>query len=452
MCKRKMKRILFSVIASIICIGLHAQDKTPAKLTFEEAVKIGLERNVTLNTQKNLLEVNQAQKLNAIGNFIPGLNVTGNMNHQDGQQQNQGTGELEDLKTDYAGYQLNANFILFNGLGRFNTLKSSEKAVTAQGYMVQRSSQDVIFNVATQYLTVLLDQELLRVAVENHAAQKALLDKIQASFDVGARAITDVYAQDAIVKGLEVASIRARNQLQNDKSVLSQTLQLDPSQPFEAVFPTFVQNYSNYEKVSLDSLIQVALANRADLKQSANQEAAFKYQMRSATGRYIPTVSLYANYGSFYYSLLDGDFQTQMRTSNPSTSYGLNLTIPIFSQFQTRAFKTQARIQYENSVLTRQNIEKTVRLDVQRSYNNYVNAIEAYTASLSQFQAGELALQTQQESYLLGISDQAALAQSNQVFVLAASSKAQAEVTLLFQKILFEYALGIIKEDDFVEK
>jgi outer membrane protein len=128
------------------------------------------------------------------------------------------------------------------------------------------------------------------------------------------------------------------------------------------------------------------------------------------------------------------------------------VTIPIFSQFQTRSFKTQARIQYENSVLTRQNIEKTVKLDVQRSYNNYVNAIQGYTASLSQFQAGELALKTQEESYLLGISDQAALAQSNQVYVLAASSKAQAEVTLLFQKILLEYALGIIKEDDFVDK
>jgi outer membrane protein len=94
-------------------------------------------------------------------------------------------------------------------------------------------------------------------------------------------------------------------------------------------------------------------------------------------------------------------------------------------------------------------VEKTVKLDVQRAYNTYVNAIEAYKASLSQLQAGQQALQTQEESYLLGISDQAALAQSNQVFVLAASSKAQAEVTLLFQKVLLEYALGIIRVEDF---
>lgn len=444
-----MKRVIIFAIANVFFLSAMAQQ--PAKLTFEEAVKIGLERNVTLNTQKNQLVVNQAQKLNTIGNFIPSLNVGGNLQHQSGQQQNQGTGELEDLETDYAGYQINANLTLFNGLTRLNNLKSSERQVSAQSYQVKRSSQDVIFNVASQYLQVLLDQELLKIAEENHTAQQVLLDKIQATYDVGARAIMDVYAQDAIVKGLKVTAIRAKNTLENDKSILAQTLQLDPAQPFEAVYPTFQQDYSNYQNVSLDSLIQVALANRPDLQQSNYQMRANKSLMRSATGRYIPTVTAYANYGSFYYSLLEGNFQQQIRTSNPSMTYGLNLTIPIFSQFQTRSLKTQARMQYENSELIRQNVEKTVKLDVQRSYNNYINAIESYNSSLSQFQSGEQSLQVQQESYLLGLTDQAALAQSNQIFVLAASSKVQAEVTLLFQKVLLEYALGVIKEDDFVQ-
>jgi len=444
-----MRGIIFSILASGFTIGALAQEQATTKLTFEEAVKIGLEKNVTLNTQKNQLEVTQAQKLSTVGSYLPGFNVTGNLNHQSGQQQNQGTGELEDLDTDYAGYQINGSYTIFNGLSRYNSLRSADKLVTAQTYQVKRSSQDVIFNVATQYLQVLLDQELLRIALENYNAQNALLEKIKASYEVGARAITDVYAQDAIVRGLDVTAIRAKNTLENDKSILAQILQLDPSQSFEAVYPTFTQHYEEYKNVSLDSLIQIALQNRPDLQQMQYQVEANKFSMRSATGRFMPSVSLFANYGSFYYSLLDGDFQSQMRTRNPSTTYGVNFTIPIFSQFQNRFQKTQTRVLYENSVLNNQNIEKTVKLDVQRAYNNYVNAIEGYNSSLIQFQSGELALQTQQESYLLGITDQAALAQSNQVFVLAASSKAQAEVTLLFQKVLLEYALGIIREESF---
>src|SRR6188768_1780615 len=183
-----MKRVLFSVLASSVLLTSWAQEPASSKLTFEDAVRIGLEKNVTLNTQKNQLEATQAFKLSSVGNFIPNLNVTGNLNHQSGQQQNQGTGELEDLNTDYAGYQINASYTIFNGLGRLNGLMSASKLVEAQSYQVKRSSQDVIFNVASQYLQVLLDQELLRIAEENRNAQKALLDKIQASYDVGARA------------------------------------------------------------------------------------------------------------------------------------------------------------------------------------------------------------------------------------------------------------------------
>jgi outer membrane protein TolC len=98
-------------------------------------------------------------------------------------------------------------------------------------------------------------------------------------------------------------------------------------------------------------------------------------------------------------------------------------------------------------LLNQQNLEKTVRLDVQRAQNNFINAIENYESSIAQFQAGELALRTQKESYELGITPQVALAQANQIYVQGAAAKVQAEVTLLFQKVLFEYALGILQPD-----
>lgn len=429
-----------------------ATDEPPqTKLTFEEAVKIGLEKNVLLNQSKNTLESTQAQKLNAIGALTPSLNIGGNYQHQKGTQPDQQTGELGDLVTDYVGAQFNANLVIFNGLGRLNNLKAASRQVDAQSYLVKRTSQDVIFNVATQYLQVLLDQELLKIALENRDAQQALLDKINASYEVGARAVTDVYTQDATVKGLDVIAIRAKNTLQNDKSILAQTLQLDPAQPFEAQLPTFTQDIAEFRAMPLDSMIKIAYDNRADLKQAENQAMGFKYTMKNVTGRYSPSLSAYANYGSFYYSLIDETFKNQIRTLNPSTTYGLNLTIPIFTGFQTRAQRAMARSVYQNSLLTSQNLEKTVALDVQRAYNNYVNAIQAYQSSLVQFQAGDLALKTQEESYLLGVTDQVAVANANQVYVLAASSKAQAEVTLVFQKILLEYAMGTLKFDQIKE-
>jgi outer membrane protein len=441
-----MKRVLIALII-VSPIGLAWAQNPVTKLTFEEAVVIGLQRNVVLNQQKNQLEANQAQKLNAMGNYMPNLNITGALQRQEGQQANTTNGNLENLTTDYVGAQINSNFTVFNGFRNYNTLTQSNNQLMAQGYLIKRSSQDVVSNVANQYLQVLLDQELVRIAEENFKTQNTMLDQIKGFEEVGSRAITDVYNQDAQTKTSQVLFIRAKNTLLNDKSILAQTLQLDPSQPFEVTYPVMGEDLNRYKNMSLDSLISVAIANRSDLKQLDHQTKANKYAYKSALAPALPSVSLFANYGSFYYSLIAEDFSGQFGTSNPSLSYGANLTIPIFTRFQNKFQRISSKVQLDNSVLNYQNLEKTVKLDVQRAQNNFINALENYEASLAQFQAGELALTTQQESYQLGISTQVALAQANQTYVLGAAAKAQAEVTLLFQKVLLEYALGTLQPE-----
>ncbi len=433
--------LLCIVLTTISLLG----QENPTTLTFDEAVNIGLKRNVLLNQQKNQLMANQAQKLAGLGNFLPNINVTASYQHQDGQQQNTTSGDLEDLSTDYFGAQANANLTLFNGFRNTHTLNQTSNQLNAQSYLVKRSTQDVVSLVATQYLTVLLDQELVKIAEENVKTQQTLLDQMQGFFDVGARAITDVRNQDALTKGAQVAFIRARNTLQNDRATLAQTLQLDPSQSFEVIYPDFKNEIVDYQNISMDSLMAIAIANRPDLQQMNYQVDANKSALRAALSGYLPSVGLFANYGSFYYSVIPDNFNAQFKTNNPSLSYGANLTIPLFSRFANNSQRVTAKVTYENSILNQSNLSKTVKLDVQRAYNNFQNAIEAYQSSLAQYEAGVVALETQKESYELGVSAQVALAQANRSYVEGAASKAQAEVTLVFQKILLEYATGTLK-------
>lgn len=434
----------------LIVVAIHVSGQNPAQLTFEEAVKIGLERNVTLKQQKNQLEFNQVQKTAGYANFLPSVSLNGTFQRQSGQQQNTTSGDLEDLKTDYFGARINGNLNLFNGLRGVHVLGQANSQLMAQSYLVKRSVQDVVSIVALQYLQVLLDQELLKIADENLKSQTAMLDQMQGFFDVGTRAITDVYTQDALMKSAQVTFIRARNTLQNDKSLLAQSLQLDPSQDFQVIYPSFNNELDTYQNMPLDSLLEIAMANRADLEQTRFQVKANQFAYKSLTSNYLPSLSLFVNYGSFYYSLIPTDFGSQFKTLNPSLSYGANLNIPIFNRLVNKTQRMGAAVLYKNSELNRQNLEKTVKIDVQRARTNLINAIENLAASQSQFQAGELALKIQQESYELGIATQVALAQANQTYVQGASSKAQAEVTLIFQRILLDYSLGILKVDDLI--
>ena len=423
------------------------------RLTYREAVKIALENNLTLNQQKNNLVVRQVQKNQGIAAFLPSLAVQGSARHTEGQQPNPDGGELMDLSVDNVDATIQAGLLLFNGFNRINTLSQFSNQFKAQTSLVKRTEQDVVYTVTTQYLQVLLDQELLRIATEVHRVQHVILSQLREQVNLGARAAADMYTQDAQVRNLEVTALQARVTLENDKASLAQTLQLDPSIPVVLEFPS-IENTMNIRSMDLDSLYAIALSNREDLKQAEYQAKANLYAYKASASGYLPSVSLFAGYGSQYISTLRdqplyGNFSNQFKTVFPSLSYGVNVTIPIFDRLVTRTQRVFNKVTYENSLLQQENIQKTIKIDVKQTYNNYITALESYQASQVQFQAGELALRTQQEGFILGAASQVELAQANQIYVQAAASRAQAEVTLLFQQMLMEYALGTLRVDTF---
>lgn len=450
-----MRKIFIAVafITGSVCT-LHAQQSADTvKLKYREAVKIALKNNLTLNQQKNNLVARQVQKNQTIAAFLPNLSINGQISHTDGQQPNPENGNLEDLSVDNLNANIQTNMTLFNGFNRINSLKQYSNQFRAQTSFVKRTEQDVVYTVTTQYLQVLLDQELLRIAEEAHRVQSVVLNQLREQVSLGARAEADLYVQDAQVRNLELTALQSRVTLQNDIALLAQTLQLDPSIPVELEFPT-IENTMDIRKMDLDSLYTVALTNREDLKQAEFQAKANLFAYKASVNGYLPSLSLFASYGSQYISTLQdqavyGTFGNQFKNVFPNLSYGLSLNIPIFDRMITRTNRVFNKITYENSVLQRDNIEKTVKIDVKQMYNNYITALQSYNASQVQVQAGELALRTQQEGFTLGVASQVELAQANQTYVQAAASRAQAQVTLLFQQMLMEYALGTLRVNDF---
>src|SRR5690606_18865882 len=244
---------------------------------------------------------------------------------------------------------------------------------------------------------------------------------------------------------------RARVTLENDKALLSQILQLDPATPFEVEHPS-IENSFDITAVSLDSLYAIALRHREDLHRAEYMAEANLSRYKASFSGYLPTVNVFASYGSQYNSFLEanpqyGKFGNQFAVIFPNIAYGVNVQIPLFDRMVTRNNRVLNKVAYENALLLKDNVAKTIKIDVRRAYNNYVAARQAYDASLVQFTAGELALRTQQESFVLGVASQVELAQANQTYVTAAASKAQAEVTLIFQQMMMEYALGTLRPE-----
>ena len=444
-----MKGIFF---AGALLFSVQVFSQAPTKLTFRDAVKIGMENNVTLNQQKNQLNYTQINKTSSLLQMGPGIDASANAYRSDGNSFNQSEGVVVNGVFDNVNASIGASMPIFNGLNQLNRYRQANNQNEAQLNQVQRSTQDVIRDVSNQYLTCLLDMQLIKIDEENVAAQKIQYDQIKGHVDLGARAEADLYNQEYQLKNAELLLVRSRNKLKNDKAILAQTIQLDPSVHFELEEINWDVNKVISDTLSLDQMYATALDRRNDLKQADYTEKAMRFGYHSLKGRYFPNLTAGISYGSQYNYNHQSDenrsFHDQFTKDNTQLSYGLSLNIPIYYGLAYRSQAAQARALYENSKILHENTEIVVKTDVLRASQNFRDAITYYDASQAQLQAAELSYKTEKERYDLGISNIVQLAVVNQTYIRAQSDYQNSLYNLMFQRLFINYSLGTLKFED----
>jgi len=266
-------------------------------------------------------------------------------------------------------------------------------------------------------------------------------------FEVGSRAITDKYDQDYQEKNAELEVIRAENRLINDKAILAQTLMVDPFIDFILEEPGWNVSDINLDGYNINDIQEIALTNRGDMVSAQEDERAAKQNIQVQKGRYIPSLIGFYSLSSRYSDVTPRDFQDQFKRDNKRQEYGFQLRIPIFSGYRNRANVTSAKVLHENALLEIDNREIQVKTDVLRAYQNFKDVALAYQTSLVQYQAAEKSMETQRESYNVGISSLIEVSRANNVFVDAQTSLSRSKYALLFQKILMDYAIGTLNFD-----
>jgi len=432
--------VVLAIAVSHVAAAQSAQDTTRTKLppgaviTLQDAIRIALAQNSQVRFALNNARLDSLTIRQARNAFLPNLSASGSAS----QAVLNGAGS--DPFSMSAG--VSSGVTLFNGGQNRNILAQARTNAGASSAELGRTRQSVVFNVASDFLALITQQEQLRVQQENLTAQEQELTQLQEFVRRGTRPIGDLYQQQAAVASTRLALVNARRASEVAQVNLIQELVLDPRLDYTFVTGTD-STATPRQTFNLDSLISVAYQQRVDLRAQALRVQAAQTEITIAEGGRFPVVTGNAGYGTAYNTSGDGGFITQLNQRRGG-SVGLGVSVPIYDRGAVSIARQRAQVQLENELLTMRDLQESVALDVRRAYLDYVAAGEQLAASNAQQAAAALFLQAAQARYRVGLATLVEVTLARASLIQAESAVVNARASLIFQQALMSYYTGVL--------
>ncbi len=449
--------------------------------SLQECIKTALDNNLRV---KRGVYNSESFKLSLLQNkmsFLPTLNGTGTLGRSYGRTVDPVTYAYYQGSIQTFSPSLNSSWTLFNGLRFQNLYRQGKKDLEAADQDLLKAKNDVILNVVTNYMNVILNKELLENAKYQLNSSEQQVSRIRKQVDAGSLPKSNLLNQEAQVASNELSVINQENSLNVSLLQLKQAMQVPATSSLDIVIPDLAledlvidQTPEDVYKLSLASMpevksallkvesAQLALkASRGNLypRLTLNSSANSNYSSSSETrvtrgldGTYTTTKIGYVNTGSgvadvFYDSpnttTVIGNYgPASQLNDNLSKNFNLSLSIPIFNGLQTNVAVQRAAINRELANITVKETENTLRQSIETAFNDAISASRSYNASLKQANAREEAYRVTKQRLDAGGANFVEYQVSENDFYAAKSDLARAKYNFIFRKKLLDFYQG----------
>lgn len=166
----KLKQLF--IIASVVTMPAYAQQKWDLKQCIDHAIA----NNLTIKLQEAQREQSKVELSTAKNSFLPDLNGSASHSFNFGRSL-QADNTYQSLNTQNTGLNLSTSIPLFSGLQKINNVALSKLNLQAAMEDLNKAKEDISIQVASAYLQVLFNEELVKVANEQLALSKEMLEQ-----------------------------------------------------------------------------------------------------------------------------------------------------------------------------------------------------------------------------------------------------------------------------------
>ncbi len=327
-----MIRTTLIVLSLLVFQTAKAQDLWTA----DRCIAYAVAHNHGVKQKELNLDDNRANRLQAVGSFLPSISGGTGIGFNFGRAIDPETNAYTTVSTFSNSYSLGASLPLFDGMNRINQLKIARANVLMGKYGVQAEKDNVAMRVFQAFIDASYYRETLRMVNQKREESRLLLRQTQVMEQVGQKSLADVAQMEATFAGDEYEVARQESLLENALLELKKLMNY-PINDTLRLDTTICEVAVNASESALQIYEQARFMNLAVLQAELNTKVA-KYGLRSAWSSVMPSISMSAGVSTGYNTVLGEPrttgFSDQLR--NKVGQYiSFSMSIPIFNKFST---------------------------------------------------------------------------------------------------------------------
>ncbi|NVK26957.1 MAG: TolC family protein [Flavobacteriia bacterium] len=408
------KHAFLFLLCAIFSTTSYSQQKK--EWTFEECVNYALENNIDIRQSQQDVAMADYNRDANIANFAPNLTLSGGYNWNFGLSIDPVTNLPSRIDRQTGNLTLSSSWVLFDGLRNINQYQQGRIDYLASTYQLSAIRNDVTVNVASNYLQIVMNKEVLTVATEQYNNSVRMYEQAQKRREAGVIAEGELLQAESQMASDEQRMVVAENNVILSRLALAQLLQLDDPSSFDVSSPDLDIPEGAILARSPQSIYESAREVQPVIQASELNVQSAELALDQSQGQIWPTISLRAAVSTNYSDQIptyDGtqtvvsqigywdDMGTQVPvfrqvdvpvggeikpvgpqlSDNLNQFVGLNLTWPIFSRLQVRNDIRRQEFQVTRAELEQERTENQLQQTIERAHADAKASLKAYNAS-----------------------------------------------------------------------
>ena len=265
----------------------------------------------------------------------------------------------------------------------WKSLSLSDSQILRSVEASRQSKQQLVNQVKSAYYALLLAEDSRKVIQQSYDMAKLTYETYSKQYALGAASDYDVLRTSVAMKNVEPELAQADIAIRRANLQLRVLMGLEPDFEF-----TVSDRLSNYESTMYESTLAAMntdISGNADLRLLDIDADITKKNLAIQKLAFSPTLAFTANYN--WTSMSNGSPFKSFRW-NPYSTIGFTLSVPIFQGGRRYSAVRQAAIQLDEIRLQRENLERSVNMQVNLAIDNIkVNVKQIASCSESMKQA-----------------------------------------------------------------